>query len=99
MGNQVIEDMAEICHEEWMAWSKSVSKELNLTIEILKKDIEFFKENDIENKEAIELVQKLESRLERWQSLWIPYDELSEEMKDADREYAEKMFKVAKEFL
>lgn len=97
MADQVIENMAEICHEEWMTWSKDVSKDLNLAVEMLKNDIELLKEKDIGNKEAFELVQKLESRLERWQALWIPYDELSEEMKDADRVYAEKMFNVAKE--
>lgn len=97
MADQVIENMAEICHEEWMTWSKDVSKDLNLAVEMLKNDIELLKEKGIENKEAFELVQKLESRLERWQALWIPYDELSEEMKDADRVYAEKMFNVAKE--
>ena len=97
MENQVIEDMADVCHKEWMEWSKNISKELNLVIDQLKKDIEFSKENGVENKEAIELVEKLESRLERWGGLWIPYDELSEEMKDADRKYALKIFDIAKE--
>ena len=32
-------------------------------------------------------------RLERWESLWIPYEELSEEMKESDRVYAERVLK------
>ena len=99
MTDQIIEDMADVCHEEWMSWSKNISKELELVIEVLKKDIKFFEDNGIENKEAIELLESLESRLERWQSLWIPYVELSEKSKDSDRKYALKMFKIAKEGL
>ena len=99
MNDRVIEDMADVCHEEWVKWSKNISKELNMAIDVLKKDIEFSRENGVENKEAIELVEKFESRLERWGALWIPYGELTEEMKDADRKYALKMFDIAKEGL
>jgi len=35
-------------------------------------------------------------RSERWKDLFIPYDELSEEMKEADREYARKVLKALK---
>jgi hypothetical protein len=99
MTNQVLEDMADICHQEWMSWSKNISKELYVILEVLKKDIEFYEENGIENKEAVELVEKLEKRLGRWEGLWIPYEELSEEMKDSDRVYAKKMFDLAEEGL
>ena len=99
MKNQTLEDMSDICHQEWMAWSKDISKELYVMIEVLKKDIEFYKENGIENKEAIELVEKIERRLKIWESLWIPYEELSEEMKDSDRAYAKKMLEIAEKGL
>ena len=99
MSNQLLEEMSEICHDEWVKWSKNISKELNEAIGVMKKDIRFFEENGAENKEAIELVQKLESRLERWGKLWIPYEELSEEMKDSDRKYAQKMLDLAKSAL
>lgn len=85
--------------QEWVKWSKNISKELYVVIEVLKRDIEFYEENSNENKEAIELVEQLENRLKRWESLWIPYDELSEEMKDSDRAYARKMLDLAKEGL
>lgn len=99
MNNQLLEDMSDICHQEWMSWSKNISKELYVVIEVLKKDIEFYEEKGVENKEAVELVEKLENRLKRWEGLWIPYDELNEEMKDSDRAYAKKMLDLAKEGL
>ena len=37
-----------------------------------------------------------EERKERWKKLWIPYDELSEEMKEQDRIYARKILKLVK---
>lgn len=96
MSNQLLEDMSDICHQEWVTWSKNISKELSEVIEVLKNDIAFYEENGIENKDAVDLVEKLEGRLQRWESLWIPYDELSEEMKDSDRAYAQKMLNLAK---
>lgn len=35
-----------------------------------------------------------EERRERWKKLWIPYDQLSEEMKEEDRIYARKIQKL-----
>lgn len=99
MTDKLLEDMADICHQEWMSWSKNISKELYEIIAVLKKDIEFYRENGAENKEAVELVEQLENRLERWEGLWIAYDELSEEMKDADRVYARKMLDLAEKGL
>lgn len=99
MNNQLLEDMSDICHREWVEWSKNISEELYQVIEVLKKDIEFYEENGIDNEEARHLLEQLENRMERWESLWIPYDDLSEEMKDSDRIYAKKMLDLAKEGL
>ena len=44
MKDQVIENMSEVCHEEWMGWSKDISKELYVVVDVLKKDIEYFRE-------------------------------------------------------
>ena len=95
MNDQLLEEMSDVCHEEWVKWSKNISKELYVIKDILKKDIDFSKEHGYENNEAKEMLEKIESRLERWESLWVPYNQLSEEMKSSDRAYAEKMLNLA----
>lgn len=42
--------------------------------------------NDIE--------QAFQSKLKRWKTLWVPYVQLSEEEKDADREWAERVLQA-----
>ncbi len=66
VSNKVLEELAEIEHDQWIEWSKSVADEVS------------------------------EERRERWKKLWIPYDELSEEEKEKDREYARKVLKKIK---
>lgn len=39
-----------------------------------------------------------ESRKERWEKLFIPYSELSEESKEQDRVYARKIISILKKF-
>jgi hypothetical protein len=36
-------------------------------------------------------------RYKRWVPLWVPYSELSEEMKERDREWARKALKICKD--
>ena len=33
-------------------------------------------------------------RLGRWKKLWVPYDQLSEESKDQDREWADRVIQI-----
>jgi hypothetical protein len=33
-------------------------------------------------------------RLERWKRFWVPYDQLSEDVKDYDRHWADKVLKI-----
>lgn len=35
-----------------------------------------------------------ESRRKRWEKLWIPYQDLSEDMKEEDRKYARKILNL-----
>ena len=56
-----LEALAELEHEQWVAWSKALADEIK------------------------------PERLARWQALWIPYSELSEEMKGHDRKWARKI--------
>ena len=62
--DNTLEKLAEIEHQQWMEWSKSVAPEVS------------------------------KERRKRWEKLWVPYSELSEEMKEEDRKYARKALKV-----
>jgi hypothetical protein len=54
----LVERLARVEHEQWMAWSKSVAAEVSA------------------------------KRRRGWQRGWIPYDKLTEEQKEHDREWA-----------
>lgn len=64
--DNLLEQLAKIEHDQWMAWATSLMENENLS----------------------------QDRMDRWSKLMIPYEELSEEMKDFDREYAMKVLKV-----
>lgn len=98
--NKILEDASNLCHIEWIDWTKNISKDLNESIQVLKNNIQYLKDDNVGIdkhqliKENIELTNKLTEKLERWESLWIPYEELSEEMKEEDRTYARKILKL-----
>lgn len=58
------EKIAELIHEEWMVWAKSVESEVSL------------------------------ERRSRWRECYCPYMLLSEEDKNKDREYVDKIIEV-----
>ena len=60
---QLIEWLADLEHQQWMAWSKNIV-----------------------NSEKIS-----EDRMDRWAGLWKPYNKLTVEQKEQDREWAEKI--------
>ena len=45
-------------------------------------------------KNILETEEITAERAERWKDLFIPYNELSEEMKELDREWARKVLKI-----
>lgn len=65
------EKIAELIHEEWMLWAKTlIQSEPTLSKE----------------------------RVERWENeCFKPYSELSEEMKDMDRMFADKFLKIVED--
>jgi len=66
---RIIEELAELEHEQWIEWSKNISK----------------------TEGAISL-----ERLGRWQKLWRPYAELTDEEKEQDRKWARKVIEIIK---
>lgn len=65
----LIEKLAALEHEQWMAWAKTLADTENLSPD----------------------------RIARWQAFFIPYEELDEETKEFDREWARKVLKIINE--
>ena len=67
MANKYLEQLADLEHQQWMAWAKA----------LLKSEPGISKE-----------------RKERWEKLFVPYSELSEDSKEQDRVYARKILEI-----
>ena len=83
--DELLERLSELEHVQWQNWSKSVSGDLKRLIELCDK----FSDNLID--EEKEFINSQKERLIRWEGMWIPYDELSEDLKELDRNYARKI--------
>ena len=81
----LLERLAELAHEQWVEWSKSIAESIQRLIDLNR--------TGGLNIDAVRLLTNELGRLERWEKLWIPYNELSEEMKEEDRKYARKVLK------
>ena len=66
-------------HIQWEYWSKSLSEELKKLKEL------------ISNEEIDNALHLIEDRLVRWEQNWKPYKDLKEDIKDFDREWADKI--------
>ena len=75
------EFLADIEHQQWIYWSKSLSKELILIRDRIV--------NPHTNPEHIS--DMIYNRLERWRKLWKPYKKLTFEEKEQDRKWADKV--------
>ncbi len=71
MKKKIIEELAELEHEQWEEWSKDISKKEDISKE----------------------------RLDRWKKYWVDYNKLKEDVKDDDREWAEKVLKIIGDYL
>lgn len=78
---ELIEKIAEIEREQWMEWSKSTIQELMGGPHDTKKIV----------------AERVEEKHHEWLQYWKDYSELSEEVKDKDREWARKVLEVVKE--
>ena len=74
---QVIEAIANLEHEQWMKWAKSILPELQ---ELTRHHLPYGKEIEVGNCGC-----KTCQRIKRWQALFKPYSELTEEQKEQDR--------------
>ena len=74
---QIIEKLAELEHEHWEKWSKSI--------------IGFCMDNSLS---AYVWGKQIQKKHESWLLMWVPYDDLSEELKEYDREWARKAYDI-----
>lgn len=85
---EMIEELSSIEHDQWINWSKSVAEGIAKLIELV--------DEDKLSSEDLEFIETQKARLARWESYWIPYDDLAEETKEQDREYARKSMEIFK---
>lgn len=86
MKQKLIEKLAELEHNQWMDWSKSVGPEL-MQIKFIIKQKKY--------KKSIILLRNI---MLRWILNWIPYNDLSDKMKEKDRKYARKIISLLLEY-
>ena len=67
-------------HEQWMHWSKSIAKEFHNIIKALA--------TADDKQSALDICN---DRIDKWEKNWVSYQELPEQIKDHDREWAEKI--------
>jgi hypothetical protein len=75
------EKLADLMHEAWMRWSKSMIDHL-------------LEDGAITS--AYVIRDRAHEKHQRWLPMWVPYNELSEELKDLDRKQARKILEVVR---
>lgn len=76
---QVLEILADLEHQQWEHWSRTLASEL-LTIR-----------NALRSGEHKKAERIIKDRLKRWKKNWKPYRRLPEDEKESDRKWAEKV--------
>ncbi len=82
MTNELLEELSNLEHEQWCDWSKSVAGDMQKLIDLI--------DLDKLDKKDLEFVESQKQRLNRWESYWVDYEDLSDDVKQQDRDYAEK---------
>lgn len=83
------EEIAELEHQQWQAWINAMIGRFN---EWREKGEELSKENLEDMINYYE--NKLYEQIQKWQENNIDYEKLSEDVKEYDREYADKNIKI-----
>lgn len=76
---KTLEQLSDLEHQQWMSWSKALGQELVNALNFL----------HVGNSKGA--VNILSYRMDRWRKNWKDYRKLPEDVKDMDREWAEKV--------
>ena len=71
--------ISDLEHQQWEHWSKALAKRLEKVIKLL---------NENKSQEAINWLERI---IQNWEKNWKPYNKLPEDIKDFDREWADKV--------
>lgn len=80
---RILEILADLEHQQWENWSKSIAKELNDVYVLLTADLK---------QEAKKARKIIGVRLAKWKANWKPYAKLPDHIKELDRKWAEKIY-------
>ena len=87
--NELLEKLSDLEHQQWEAWSKSIAELLQEAHDSLP--------DGQNNRASLRMKKKISDKLKNWESYWVPYEELTDEIKEYDRVYARKILDVLEE--
>lgn len=95
MDDDVLEILADLEHRQWCEWAGVLSEEIDDLLQVISK-LKDDSDYDLSD-EDISIIEHSKDRQIRWNSLMVPYSELSEEMKESDRVYARRILSALDE--
>lgn len=90
--------LADLEHRQWIEWSKSLKYDLDMLLKLGFKFERILNQKSKISEEELEefktMLEHFDQKLKSWECLYVPYGELSEEMKEEDRVYAKKVLDI-----
>ena len=83
---ETLEELSDLEHVQWMEWSKTISGDLRKYVEILEKCDDMYPVQQV--------INLINDRIDRWEKFWVPYEDLTDEIQEYDREWARKVMAI-----
>ena len=80
--NELIEELADLEHDQWIYWSKVLAVTMEAALD------------NLSNGHTDEAAKILFKKIEGWKTNWKPYSELPNNVKEYDRVWARKVIKL-----
>jgi hypothetical protein len=95
---ETIEKLAAVDHDQWQYWSMQIMKDLDELIMVIAEQdkalIAYYTESSPLHQKATNMIKKHNERNARWQKQWVAYKNIPEEVRETDRIWAKKAYKV-----